>query len=572
MPVNLLPAALLDVLHRPGSEQKQTSRPTVVFQNTEGQLQSEILTGVRAQNADLFEDYQTALKDRLEDTSLFIGPRIPNGDIKPTGALDILAGPSLRSSGGVAEDIEIGIIDAGIAFWNPEFRSQSPDHPSRFATLSSLSYNNESVVDGTTLEQSDLDDLMDQPDVIIRAHLARKFPTSVYGMAEGRPLFAADGLAHGTAMTDLVNQTAPQGARFHGLELPVAVLRDLTGGQMAVVMSVALRKIATQAASVVDTEFRMVVLMAFGFTGGPQDGQAEILAEMNATLDDLAAKGIFVTLVLPIGNHRQDQLHAQLGPNDHVRWRIQPDDYSANTVEFIQQAKAEPLTLEAPDGASIHLPTEGGISRLVHNGQDVGAVWVTGLASRRVRTRLTLTPTAAKAATPARAQAGAWTIRAKGSGADLWILRDETGFEVDLSKPSRASWFEDTNYRPTDALGRPGLEDQLGADNLPVSVIRRKGTASILATARHARIFTATAVVKGHGEAAYASQPMAGRSVDVQSDLRDTSGRAMPSDALPRYAEDGRAVLGNGSGRRFKAAGTSLAAALEAGRRAHPSP
>lgn len=566
LPLNLLPDALPDVLG-----QGDTARaPTVIYRDAKDNLVSRVLQNLSgSESADskdgVLPGLNRAVQDIGEEPFLLLGPRVPVAQGKP-GPNEALGWPDERDPRHtMSDEIEIGIIDAGIAFWNLAFRKSGNPAETRFKTYGAISFDEREIIGGTALDAVELNNLAKLGDAEIRRKLGKRFPSSVYGKTTPYPLYRADGLAHGTAMTDLVVAEAPKSAPLHGLELPDSVLRDLTGGQMTALMDVALRRIVDQAANARSSAapFRMVVLMAFGFTGGPQDGSAEILRPLEETLAKLAARNIHIRLVLPIGNHRQDRLHAQLQAKDRVDWRVVPKDYSANTVEIIQEFGSEALHISAPDGDTASLPPFPGLARLKHNGTDVGAVWVHHINDTHIRTRVTLSPSAAARTSSARAPFGAWSFFSPSAKADLWILRDETGFETDPSKPSRASWFEDPDYRDTDPLGRPAMADS------PDSVIRRTGTASILATAKSPVV--ATAVVGHQGQAPYASLFMDGfHKTAVECDLAARGPSHVPVDQLPRSPGDGRAVLGNGGPQRFRITGTSLAAALHAGRLAHP--
>ncbi|MEM9853300.1 MAG: hypothetical protein AAF841_02500, partial [Pseudomonadota bacterium] len=157
--------------------------------------------------------------------------------------------------------------------------------------------------------------------------------------------------------------------------------------------------------------------------------------------------------------------------------------------------------------------------------------------------------------------------------ADLWVLRDHTGFEGDPGKPFRSSWFDDAGYRGADALGYPALDDALNVSGARLSSVSRTGTASVLATSLAPGFVTVTANVGG-ALAPYAGQLGTGGTASASTDLAAPAAKGTPRNQLPRHARDGRAVLGNGGPQRFRAAGTSLAAAIETGRIAagNPSP
>ena len=557
VPLNLLPAALPDVLAYPDNA---ATLPTLYRRNADRDLLLQPLP-------DLF-----GLIDKTDafdtDMGVFLGPRVPSGTERVDTPLPF---PVERFSPGRSRPTVVGIVDAGIAFWNPAFRHGRDRGKSRFVTMGALTAGGGGEVASTVLDAAAITSLLAQDDHLIRARLAQVFPDSVYGDKAQVPLFQPEGLAHGTAMADLILTNAGTRAELHGLELPVTALRDLTGGQMSAVMDAALSALVAQAnatPALKDREFNMVVLMAFGFTGGPQDGSAEILGPIEATLAALKSKGISVTLVLPVGNQLQDRLHAVLEPWQRVGWRHLPDDHSANTVEIIQQSGAAPLHLAAPDGSGSTLPAETGLYRVTFRGAGIGAVWVSALKDGRLRSRVTLAPTTPSAISATPSPFGRWTLSSGESYAQLWILRDETGFDASRADTARASWFEDDAYRFTDDLGYPLRQDPLQHP----SVIRRSGAASVLATSAspHVVVVSAASGTTGQRTPAtsfYASQKPAHVTSFASVDLAGQGRHPRPPEELPLGPFGGRAVLGNGGPKRFRAAGTSLAAALEAGRR-----
>ena len=400
-----------------------------------------------------------------------------------------------------------------------------------------------------------------------RARLAVELPSSVFaGGRGGRPLFGADAQAHGTAMADMVLSTAPRNARLHAVELPAAAVTDITGGLMRGLLVPAVHGAVGQVdalrrAEGRDGRYALTLLLAFGFYGGPgggADGSPEVLDQLRDALSEIRSQGVDVTLVLPVGNHRQAQGHAILGADEPMGWRLVPDDHSPNTAELIHPSGGGPLTLTAPDRSSVTVPVSGGLGRLEVNGRAAGAVWTRSLDGGLMRTRVTLCATAARKAGLPRAPFGLWQIALP--GAEAWILRDETGFEPDPAAPARGSRFESRGYRQRDRFGLFELGDPGGAS---VQVLRA-GTASMLAVAE-----TAAIVPVGAGwregaalrEAPYSGGAKSQNPQPVLVDLATGAGLA----ERPIGPFGARAALGNGGAQRFRIAGTSVAAALRAG-------
>ena len=154
---------------------------------------------------------------------------------------------------------------------------------------------------------------------------------------------------------------------------------------------------------------------------------------------------------------------------------------------------------------------------------------------------------------PAAAPFGRWRIRLRDSGAAAWILRDDASYD-DRAAPRRASWFEDATYRARDAVGLGGVDDSLN----PSSSIRRRGTVSVLAATGVAGIVPVAAQWQAPGAASsgparYSGQFAGDRVCD--SAVVEATG-----------PETGRLVPCNAAGRLFRVSGTSVAAALHAGR------
>ncbi|MGJ8627873.1 MAG: hypothetical protein ACSHXB_13025 [Sulfitobacter sp.] len=477
----------------------------------------------------------------------------------------------------------IGIIDGGISFWNPAF-TKAVDGAliSRFDSFGALKMDEGEFIEYETLSKQEINQMVQnggtrQGDLENRAVMASKFPSSVFGSVPNeQPLFAADGLAHGTAMTEMVLETAQPGSQLHGLELPRSVLRDLSGGLMRAVFDASIRSLVKIAIGLDDEDlsgppFNMVILAAFGFLGGPQGqgpGAPDFLSNIQKTLDELRGRGINITLVLPMGNHRQDQAHARLKNGQSIDWQIQHDDHSPNTLEIIHEDTDLTLRLAPPGGdPSDHQIALGQTSVIECNESKIGAVSTIKTAQTGwARTRICLAPTATVHTDAPRAPSGRWSIGLPQSReARLWVMRDETGFEADPRRPARQSWLADGLYRQHDSTGMLMLDD-------PATTglrVMRAGTASVLTAYQHGDIVTVAAGwSKANGaetkETSYSGASFDGSAAKEIVDLAENA----PADRKPVGPAGQRAVLGNGSDNRFRVAGTSLAAALQAGKSA----
>lgn len=578
-PVNLLPAGLPELLMSP----EQSPAMRLLYQQNHTTGQGALAVG------HLPEPLRTLMtEDRLGAALTAMGadasaPVVLAGrdaTAEPVAAPATQGWPVLRA-GQLADDVaELGVIDAGIAFWNPAFRDAMGC--SRFASFSGLRLQPGQVLAADMLSPQVLADMVARGDTIAgdrenRRQLGSLMPSSVYGPGpKGRALFPPHAMAHGTAMSDLILATAPAAARLHGMELPQDVVRDLTGGLMSGALIGAVRAMVDQvvASRADDAPFRLVLLLAFGFLGGPQEGmaaRADLVEQLSATLAQYLALGIEVDLVVPMGNHLQDQAHAKLSAGESLGWRIQPDDHSVNTVELIYPVNATHpgagLRLTAPDGSRVRLRRRrAGLGRLLYKGQAIGAVWDQDIGGGLRRTRISLAPTVTRRSGLSPAPFGRWQIKLRrGEHAQVWVLRDEVGFDADPSAPSRRSWLEDGARPLRDPLGMPFLDDGAAAAD---ALVLRAGSASLLATSHEPQIISVGAQWH-HGahppqQSWYSGNALGG--------VAPTQWQDLAADAEAAYRPIGpfgrRAVLGNGSRQRFRAAGTSLAAALVAGRRA----
>lgn len=481
------------------------------------------------------------------------------------------------------QSAEIGIIDAGIAFWNPAFANAGGSNP--FKSITGLNFDlNGGGVDIARLTDAQLEQCVNrggtiEGDLENQQDMAALLPSSVFStINSARPFYANTIAAHGTSMAEMVMATAPADARLHGLELPTAVLRDLSGGQLRGVLDFAVRALVD---SVVAKKgncggFRLVVLIAFGILGGPQntqdpDARDALLAQLQQTQQDLLdTADIDVQFVFPMGNHRQDRCHGQLPGGEALDWIVQSDDHSENTLEILHDAEIASFSLQAPDGqvAQFAVPAGNGLKQLVLDNQSIGAVWSQPVTQTLTRTRLTLAPSAARAADEPRAPFGRWRLsHTSDQVLEIWVLRDETGFEATPGQAFRRSWLEDGYKTAATTDGAPTMVDAPGAG----ARVLRQGTASVLCDAPGAGMICVGAQTRWSDaadnlhEAAYSGARKDGGS---DPDFIDLAAHA-PVGYFTNGPFARRAVLGNGSGRRFWAAGTSLAAALFAGSQAH---
>ena len=507
-------------------------------------------------------------------TPVPFGPRVRRGE--PT----VLPLPEEGADDGEGREgpAQVGLIDAGIAFWNPAFGGafksvgflefdRPPNSAPNRVMMRELPGGDLAamVARGNTLSGDRLN----------RTELAAIHDEGVHAARPGGPPLLGPGdLSHGTAMAGLVLEANPE-ACIHGLELPRRVLLDSTGGTLRGVIDAAVRGVVNLAVRnrPPGAPARVVVLLSFGFLGGPHpDGaggeEAAVLRRLRRTIELYRdRRGIDVRIVVPMGNHLQDQAHARLPPPAEgepprwLDWRTMPDDHSANTVELFHDEGVPDLAIETPSGAFGVRPGGGGTAThlVVLDGRPIGAIRTEPMGGGRSRTVVSLAPTASRAAGVALAPFGRWRLRLEGMGALAWIQRDDSGFD-DRSAPRRRSWFEDPPYRARDPDGLPGIGDAAH----PGGLVRRQGSASLLATALHEAILPVAALWTAPAVAA--PRPAAYSGAFLPGHPRSPAEAGV--DAPGPFG--GRPVLGTGTGRTFRARGSSIAAALVAGKIAAP--
>ncbi len=447
----------------------------------------------------------------------------------------------------------VAVIDLGIAFWNRRFRS--PDGDPMFAAMQYLDFDGGSGAeypDGV-LQPSDISTLCgiaDAPDgqTRISRHLAARFPGSYFGSRPDQEAFW-----HGTAIADIAAGTAGDALMF-GIELPFASLRDWKGDALGAILPLALRAAVNLAASV--PRLPLTIALPFAFTGGPHDGTHPVAAAMARFLANVR-RTRDVTLVVPAGNHLQDQCCAELGPatksvpSPSIAWHLPPDDFSPNCVEIcLTSGTPAEIAITTPDGQTEAIrPGEGTIAQLELRGGLIGAVHRPHDHDGCTKIRLALARTGWAEAGAVPAPYGNWTIGVRADRpARLWVLRDDRDTVYDRSRPHRRSYLVDPQYRERGPYGAYVMTDPAAGP------MRRSGTASVLSTAPGGRVVQADQRL-GPGPAApswYSGSPV--------------TGGGFADSFMVDDGREGRGIdaLGNGSARRFRFSGTSAACALAA--------
>lgn len=453
------------------------------------------------------------------------------------------------------------IIDIGIAFWNPVFRSQTGP---RFKAMRYLDFDafsrGQPALEPLSANEIDgfcrIADIGGGQDRIVAA-LGARFPDSYFG-AHGA---AEPGtLWHGTAMADLMAglpHDAPDTTALMGIELPMTVLRnadgDSLGAALTVLLEGALEMTASQFSGV-----PLVVALPWGFTGGPQDGSHPFAMEIDRVLAMYPDRS--VKFLLPMGNQMQDRCCAHIlpssagEPENTVIWQLPPDDFSENSAEFNVVSTGvgamQTVRLTAPTGeTAVILLKEAQGMKIRRDGVVIGGLVRSKDIASGPRLRLVFGPTGWQAGTAKPAFAGNWTLSFhQRDEVRIWVLRDDRDWALDKALPRRASRLFDQNYRERDAHDAYLLTDSTN------STVVRAGTASVLATARSAIAVQAdeTLGTAKPQPAWYSGSRTSGRAAE----------RAVTIDTGRHNA--GVLAAANGTAQRVKVSGTSAAIALAA--------
>ena len=572
LPENYLPAALPAMMGQPVAE-TYPLLPAPVEGPAEDAA-TEVLRAVTHAAGTALADPSQVAAAMQDGLPRFIGPPMrPQED--PLGDL-AMAGEETDEGAVVTV---LGLIDVGIAFWNPGFRTGGQ---SCFKDIGYLGFAGAGSGPGRSgvrfLGSSALDAICQQADSDghdrdIVADLAAQYPQSVFGAHPvAGQLYRIDGFNHGTAIADLMLNPQGDGARtvaphrpIFGLDLPQDVLLDASGGTLQAVLPLAIRALARrvldwgrQAHRGARLELRLAV--PFAFTGGGMGGTHPVIETIRQVVDRAARRRFAIKVFLPAGNHMQDQLHARPGDpqagtsSEPLRWFLPPDDHSPNTVEFTWQGGgSHVLEIDGPPGRAVVTLDHKQVALLREGGRVIGAAWCRDQGNGWTRLRISLGPTASDLASGLRLACGDWTLRVKPGAAitDLgaWILRDDRMRLDRKSPPARQSRFRDTGYRRKDANGYVQKTDD------PGSLVKRVGSISVLAAAQNADLVAVGAqerLAAGLTPAWYgglSAQAGVPACHEVVDGLRPSSGI--------------RALV-NGGGRRMRFSGTSAATALAA--------
>lgn len=490
---------------------------------------------------------------------------------------------SLRNSG-----VAFGLIDTGIPFWKNDLGGK--ESGAYFQSIGFLQFhpspmdNNDtflfSEIKQTEIEKFSTKDLDENERFEC---LGKRFPGSIYGGSDDGATLQPSDFSHGCAMASILYQSSDMASTpIFGIELPKEAIIDSSGETLGFVCAYSIKmlvKLATQNSKI----NHLVIVLPYGFTGGPHDGSHPIAKSIESALA-IPDPSTRISLVLPTGNHLQSQSHAVIKATypeqetEPLSVIIPPDDYSDNKFDLVTKAFTPPiLILRNPNGEKFTVCFDKGLDDLKRNNLwyakdemlavnlqihdleicdgDDGANPI-GRAPMQFKYQIIIGKTAISPDfLPG--TAGEWTISLESSdgrplpASSCWILRDDMPIAADRMLPRRQAVFVDEEYKTSNEEGLPITNDSENA-----SCIKREGTASVMTTINPAtpNIYRVGAAAPGATcpTRANYSGAMIGRDED---DLMRVD---------PEQADEGTEATINALGDIARVSGTSVAAALKA--------
>ncbi len=488
----------------------------------------------------------------------FLGPPTRLEETSANEARSLAFEPFEIANAEAIEQVAV-IIDIGIAFWNKAFRSATGP---RFKAMRYLDFDAGPGTDPlqalTAAEIYAICTQSDQPggQDRVAADLGARFPGSYFG-PDGAAVPGT--LWHGTAMADLMAglpPDVPDTTALMGIELPMAVLRDADGDNLGAVLAT-----LVEGALEMTTAFAgvpLVIALPWGFCAGPQNGTHPFAKAIDKVLALHAGRDI--KLLVAMGNQMQDRCSAHLLPSDPaepenaVIWRLPPDDFSDNSLEFVVIANSavlrQTVRITTPTGNTVVILLRESRRALIRrDGVIIGMLVRYKDTPGGPRLRLTFGPTGWRPNTAKPTPAGDWVVSFHhGDEVLIWVLRDDRDAILDKALPRRASHLHDPNYQARDQHDAYRMTDD------PNSAVVRSGTASLLASAGSVIAVQADVTLGGGG-----AQP-------AWYSGRRTSGAPAAASATvdPGRHNAGVLAAANGSAQMTRVSGTSAAVALVA--------
>ncbi|WP_299771197.1 hypothetical protein [uncultured Tateyamaria sp.] len=514
--------------------------------------------------------------------------------------------------------VAMAVIDTGVGFANQRFRMQqdSAHDTTRFEhiwlmdrqvrTEDGVAIGTKGWSRGTVISRRDINKLfgthwdetageLDEVAIYERLEPDPRLKSSVE-----RNVFSLT-YPHGSQVLDLMagfqNTETDQGALrpLIAVDLPSRVVADTSGFMTASVIKDALNWILMVSRDMKDPDgvpVPLVITLPLAISSGPHSGEHPVEREFDHIVNSqLSSYGQKVELIMPVGNHRQDQLHAEVdlgpcsGPSEVcLDWHIPIGDKTASFGEiWLPPSAEEPVKpsvqigLQPADTGNGPIypsdePKFGCIDTLKDNDGNVVATVYYRKPTNEMeqwRERIVVTIAATEPMTQGSDQSlgspGTWILAIKNCTDDTLkvnarIQRDETlpGF----IRRGAQSRLADPNYQKFDHEGTYPLEDPAPTAGSEPGLVTRRETISAVATGSNITRVTGTRPKKSPtvGTAAqevvwYAGDP---------GDMHVESVQIQPSDFRRGYCATG--LL---SGSWTQLSGTSAASPLFARSRAN---
>lgn len=402
---------------------------------------------------------------------------------------------------GPPEQVIIAVIDSGIAFMHPRFRSSTgtriawlwqqdligqgtPAMPGRELTAANIDQAYYGAVGNEDRSYRDLNCVDMSSDALKPLMRRRSHGTQVLDLA------ANPGRKLGTANLPLI-----------AVDMPDESVGDPAGSTLKVHAAWALIYVLWRAQAMRDGNrtLPVTVNLSYGPHEGPHDGSDMFERILDLVVQLTAVSQTPVEIILAAGNSRQTRTHAAFelceGTAEQLRWRLQPGSLSPSFMEIWLppglDAKVK-VTLIRPDGSQALDVTDLKPDADVKDssGNLLMSARYVDVGVARAHIVVGIAPTMAMPGSPGVhgvAPAGVYTVKVEYGSAQnqaqldmhAWIKRGDT--PRGRKARSRQSIFEDARYRRFDKTGKPIPFDPPSSP-ATISVIRRSNTLSGIAT------------------------------------------------------------------------------------------
>lgn len=395
----------------------------------------------------------------------------------------------------------IGVIDDGLPFANRAFLGN--DKRTRISHLwlqSARAKNVDRVPFGKEIVNAEIDALRAQYGADERSlyraagAIDRDIP-EIGTVLDGRASHGAHilGLAAGNgAFID--GPELDHRIQIVAVQLPNTVAWDTSGFGKEMFMLSALHYIFCRADEIAqgtgaDSALPLIVNFSYGWNAGRHDGASVMESVMEEMLTRRRAKQPATAIVLPMGNHFDADMHAQITASDfengpaRIGWMLPPDDHTSSYLEIwlpegldtadwqVRMIPPPGTVLSAGDRIEITaddaLDPVGDPRRFVEmeiDGRNVGQISVDFDRGSRWRVLVATIPTA-ETGTGRRIPCGQWTVEidprggrplAEDQAVDLWVQRDDDPRPMGTrGRQSRLIGPQVTGYGAMSAIASP---------------------------------------------------------------------------------------------------------------------